>query len=99
MDGFMTRRSSEANSVTAQRMAGIHFDQVQLSVIQRRLGGSLKWEKWNKLDFLALSLLSQSEGDTCLGAGGKEGEIGEICTLSGGCDAEVSSLWPPIDGP
>lgn len=57
VDGFMTRRTSEIHSATAQRMAGIHFDMVQLSGIHRRQSGSSKMDdvvRWHKLSPVAL---------------------------------------------
>jgi hypothetical protein len=60
VDGFTTRRTSEIHSATAQRMAGIHFDKVQLSGIHRRQLGSSKLDdvaRWNKLGVVTLPFL------------------------------------------
>jgi len=55
--GFTTRRTSDVHSATAQRMAGIHFDKVQLSGIHRKESGSSTWDvvaRWDKLALVAL---------------------------------------------
>ena len=93
-------KSSEAHSETAQRMAGCHFDHLQLSMIQRKELGSSNREalaRWDKIGLFAVSLpLSQLELDSCFGATGKGGKEGEVCSLSCGSGLDPSSS--PIRG-
>lgn len=89
---------SEAHSATAQRMAVIHFDKVQLFEIHRKQLGSSKWNVVAATVGSAFPL-SEKRFDSCSGTGRTEDDIGVGsvgCTLLDGSDLGVDASSSPI---